>query len=75
MPAVPAPAQLRRYLNFTRLPDPALEVAPRQPRMDLYLPDQLHYLPPAYDRMTEAIKPVITAAWAELSKDGASRRE
>lgn len=28
-PAVPAPASLRRYLNFARLPDPALEVARR----------------------------------------------
>ena len=28
-PAVPAPTQLRRYLNFARLPDPALEVARR----------------------------------------------
>lgn len=28
-PAVPAPAPLRRYLSFARLPDPALEVARR----------------------------------------------
>jgi predicted RNA-binding protein with PIN domain len=28
-PSVPAPTQLRRYLNFARLPDPALEVARR----------------------------------------------
>lgn len=28
-PAVPAPAPLRRYLSFARLPDPALEVAKR----------------------------------------------
>jgi predicted RNA-binding protein with PIN domain len=28
-PAVTAPTQLRRYLNFARLPDPALEVARR----------------------------------------------
>ncbi len=54
---------------------PALEEAPRQPRMDLYLPDHLHYLPPAYDRIAEVIKPVITAAWAEVSTDGASRRQ
>lgn len=51
----------------------ALEASPRQPRLDLYLPDQLHYLPPAYDRMAAVIKPVISAVWAELSNDGASR--
>ena len=28
-PVVAAPTQLRRYLNFARLPDPALEVARR----------------------------------------------
>lgn len=54
---------------------PALEETPRQPRMDLYLPDHLHYLPPAYDRIVELIRPVITAAWAEVSTDGASRRQ
>ena len=54
---------------------PALEAAPRQPRVDLYLPDQLHYLPPAYDRIAEVIKPIITAAWAEVSADGASRHQ
>ena len=49
---------------------PALEQAPGQPRMDLYLPDQLHYLPPAYDRMTAVIKPILVAAWAEVSMPG-----
>ena len=49
---------------------PALEDAPGQPRMDLYLPDRLHYLPPAYDRMAEVIKPILTAAWAEVSAPG-----
>ena len=46
---------------------PALEQAPGQPRMDLYLADQLHYLPPAYDRMAEVIKPILATAWAEVS--------
>ena len=61
----------RAYIDL----HPAVEDAPRQPRMDLYLPDQLHYLPPAYDRMADVIKPIIATAWAELSADGASRRE
>ena len=75
-----ANARIREY--STRTPGrayidlhPALEDAPREPRMDLYLPDQLHYLPPAYDRMAEVVKPIISAAWADLSRDGASRRE
>ena len=46
---------------------PALESAPGQPRMDLYLPDQLHYLPAAYDRMAAVVRPVIERAWAEVS--------
>ena len=54
---------------------PALEAGPWQPRMDLYLPDHLHYMPPAYDRIAEVIKPIIAAAWAEVSTDGASRRQ
>jgi lysophospholipase L1-like esterase len=45
---------------------PALETAPGQPRMDLYLPDRLHYLPPAYDRMAAVVRPVIEQAWAEV---------
>lgn len=49
---------------------PALETASGEPRVDLYLPDQLHYLPPAYERMAAVVKPVIERAWAEL---GASR--
>lgn len=61
----------RGYIDL----NPALEAAPRQPRMELYLPDQLHYLPPAYDRIADVIKPIISADWAELSKDGAPRRE
>jgi lysophospholipase L1-like esterase len=46
---------------------PALETAAGEPRTDLYLPDQLHYLPPAYERMTALVKPVIAKAWAEVN--------
>lgn len=53
---------------------PVLEEAPGQPRMNLYLPDQLHYLPVAYDRLTDAIKPTLAAAWAQLQADQVPRR-
>lgn len=46
---------------------PALESEPGQPRMDLYLPDRLHYRPPAYDRMAAIVRPVIEQAWAEVT--------
>jgi len=35
-------------------------------RMDLYLPDQLHYLPPAYVKFTAIIKPVLVQVWKEV---------
>lgn len=46
---------------------PALETEPGQPRMDLYLPDRLHYLPPAYERMAAVVRPVIERVWAEVT--------
>lgn len=36
-----------------------------QPRMELYLPDQLHFQEPAYIEFTAIIKPVITKAWQQ----------
>lgn len=45
----------------------ALESAPRQPREDVYLPDRLHYLPAAYERMSAVVRPVVATAWAEVS--------
>jgi hypothetical protein len=47
---------------------PALESAPGQPRMELYLPDRLHYLPPAYQRLTTLVRPVLERAWAEVGR-------
>lgn len=37
-----------------------------QPRLELYLPDKLHFQPPAYLEFTAVIKPVITRMWAEV---------
>lgn len=43
--------------------NPALFDQAGQPRMELYLPDQLHFQEPAYVEFTAIIKPVITKAW------------
>ncbi len=43
--------------------NPALFDASGKPRMDLYLPDQLHFKEPAYTEFTAIIKPVIAQAW------------
>lgn len=45
----------------------ALEIAPRQPREEVYLPDRLHYLPAAYERMSAVVRPVVAKAWAETN--------
>lgn len=39
----------------------------RQPRMDLYLPDRLHFVDKAYELFTPIIKPVITQAWQSMN--------
>lgn len=54
---------------------PALETANGEPRLDLYLPDRLHYLPAAYEQMTAVVKPVVEKAWAEVSAGDPSRRQ
>ena len=33
------------------------------PRTELYLPDQLHFRPPAYEEFTRVLKPVLTRAF------------
>lgn len=45
--------------------NPALFDASGKPRMDLYLPDQLHFKEPAYTEFTAIIKPVIAKAWKQ----------
>jgi hypothetical protein len=39
-----------------------------EPRTELYLPDGLHFHPPAYDEFTAIVKPVLTQAWREVGK-------
>lgn len=43
----------------------ALFNAEGKARLELYLPDKLHFLDPAYVEFTKIIKPVLTKAWAE----------
>ena len=43
--------------------NPALFDKEGKPRMELYLPDKLHFLEPAYAEFTTIIKPVIENAW------------
>lgn len=43
--------------------NPALFDKEGKPRMELYLPDKLHFLEPAYAEFTAIIKPVIENAW------------
>ena len=51
------------YLSYVEL-NPALFDAAGKARVDLYLPDMLHFKPPAYVAFTEILKPVLTRAWA-----------
>jgi lysophospholipase L1-like esterase len=46
--------------------NPALFDQTGQPRLELYLPDKLHFLDPAYVEFTKIIKPVLTKAWESL---------
>ncbi|HMV46373.1 MAG TPA: GDSL-type esterase/lipase family protein [Blastocatellia bacterium] len=43
--------------------NPALFDKDGKPRMELYLPDKLHFQEPAYAEFTRIIKPVIEQAW------------
>ncbi len=43
--------------------NPALFDKAGQPRLELYLPDKLHFQAPAYNELTAIIKPVIEKAW------------
>lgn len=46
--------------------NPVLFDSQGQPRVELYQPDQLHFLEPAYDEFTAILKPVITKVWATV---------
>jgi len=43
--------------------NPVLFDAEGRPRTELYLPDMLHFQPPAYVEFTRIIKPILTRAW------------
>jgi lysophospholipase L1-like esterase len=43
--------------------NPALFNSDGSPRMELYLADQLHFRPPAYEAFTKILKPVLTKAF------------
>jgi lysophospholipase L1-like esterase len=51
------------FLSYVEL-NPALFDAAGKARLELYLPDMLHFKPPAYVAFTEILKPVLTKAWA-----------
>jgi acetyl esterase len=40
-----------------------------RPRLELYLEDKLHYLPPAYDGFAAIIKPVLERTWREVNAE------
>lgn len=50
-----------RYVDV----NPALFDAAGEPRMELYLPDLLHFRAPAYGEFTRIIKPVLTEEWQQ----------
>lgn len=53
--------------------NPAVFDKDGQPRLDLYLEDKLHYLPPAYDSFAAIIKPVLEQTWREVTAEAATR--
>ena len=53
--------------------NPALFDAAGKARIELYLPDKLHFLDPAYDEFTKIIKPVIEREWAREGRSGPVR--
>ena len=65
------------YLRYIDL-NPALFDSRGEPRTELYLPDGLHFHPPAYDLFAAIIKPVLTEAWKQVGsrpvKSGAAVR-
>ena len=61
-----------RYIDL----NPVLFDSRGEPRTELYLPDGLHFHPPAYDLFAAIIKPVLTEAWQQVgsrpAKSGAA---
>lgn len=50
------------YVSYIDV-NPALFDANGKARLDLYLPDKLHFHPPAYAAFTEIIKPILAREW------------
>jgi hypothetical protein len=55
------------HLKYIDL-NPALFDAKGEPRVELYLPDGLHFFPPAYELFTAIVKPVLTEAWQQMGR-------
>jgi|SRR5687767_315016 len=53
--------------------NPQLVDANGHPRLDLYKDDKLHFHPPAYERFTTVIKPVLERIWNEVNPTTAPR--
>ena len=51
-----------RRLTYVEV-NPVLFNKDGSPRMELYMPDELHFRPPAYDEFTKILKPVLTKAF------------
>ena len=43
-----------------------------QPRRELYLKDELHFHPPAYDEFASVLKPALTRVWNEVASGAAT---
>lgn len=54
--------------------NPAVFRADGEPRMELYVADQLHYHPPAYAEFTKILRPVVAQVWAQASGAGPAPR-
>lgn len=57
--AYAAQSQRLEYVDV----NPVLFTSSGAPRFDLYMPDELHLKPPAYEEFTRILKPVLTNAY------------
>ena len=61
---IAAYATRAKHLQYVDV-NPVLFNADGTPRLELYVSDQLHFRPPAYDAFAKILKPVLTAAFEE----------
>ena len=52
------------YALHEQYVNPTLVDARGEPRLDLFMPDQLHLRPPAYEAFARILKPVLERAYA-----------